>query len=188
MKLKENLPLKELIRRISLSDQENFPFPENLEAYLEDFVPNILLKSETLQKAFGISPYEMEEIYSTAYIHYQEDHFLEACTGFRWLTLLNPFIVKYWMGLAASLQLLEKYEKALHAYAVAALLDSENPYPHFHAYECYVDLDNKEEAEKALDLSYMRTIGKDAYRDLQEEIKVLKKEWLCPSEFKLKQQ
>jgi type III secretion system low calcium response chaperone LcrH/SycD len=113
----------------------------------------------------------MEEIYDESYRFYQEDLFLEACVGFRWLVLLNPFIEKYWMGLAASLQLLEKYEKALHAYAIAALLDSDSPYPHFHAFECYAALENGEEAKKALELSFKRTLGKAAHRNLHEEIK-----------------
>jgi type III secretion system low calcium response chaperone LcrH/SycD len=182
------MKLKELIRRIALNRREESPFPEDLETFLEDFIPNTLLKSETLQRAFDVSGYEMEEIYSETYTFYQEDNFLEASTGFRWLVLLNPFVEKYWMGLAASLQLLEKYEKALHAYAICALLESENPYPHFHAFECYVALKDKEEAEKALSLAFKRTIGKAAYRDLQEEIELLRKKaggLLCRSEYKI---
>lgn len=162
--------LKELLKRLALNNSKEFPHPENLETYLADFVPNVLLKSETLQVAFAVSSYEMEEIYTEAYAYYQDDNYLESSTAFRWLVLLNPFTAKYWMGLAASLQLLEKYEKALHAYAVAALLDSDNPYPHFHAFECYAALKNKEDAEKALELSYKRTIGKAAYQELQEKI------------------
>ena len=176
------MKLKELIRRIALNRQEDFPFPEDLEAYLDDFVPNMLLKSDTLQQAFGVSGYEMEEVYYEAYRFYQEDIYLKSSTAFRWLILLNPFVDKYWKGLAASLQLLGKYEKALHAYAMAALLDSDNPYPHFHAYECYEDMQNPEDAEKALDLAYQRTLGNEAYRDLQVEIETCKKQrggYLC---------
>jgi type III secretion system low calcium response chaperone LcrH/SycD len=149
--------------------------PNNLEAYLEDFIPNVLLKSETLQKAFGVSAYEMEEIYCEAYTFYQEDNYLESSTAFRWLVLLNPFHKKYWMGLGASLQLLEKYEKALHAYAAASLLEHENPYPHFHAFECYEALKNREEAEKALNLAYKRTLSNPAFHELRDEIESIKK-------------
>ena len=170
------MKLKQLIQRIAANRQEEFPFPENLETYLEDFIPNTLLKSETLQRAFEVSSYEMEEIYSEAYRLYDRANYLESSTTFRWLVLLNPFIGKYWIGLAASLQLLEKYEKALHAYAIAALIESENPYPHFHAYECYGALKNREEAKKALDSAYRRTIGKTAYQHLQDELLTLLKE------------
>ena len=54
-------------------------------------------------------------------------------------------------------------------------LDSDNPYPHFHAYECYAALNNKEDAEKALNLASKLTIGVDTYRDLQEEIDLAQK-------------
>lgn len=169
------LKLKELIYRISAQQRENLPFPENLEAYLDDFVPNVLLKSGTLQQAFGVTGYEMEEIYCEAYRLYQEDIYIESATAFRWLVLLNPFEAKYWKGLAASLQLLEKYEKALHAYAMAALLDSDNPYPHFHAYECYDSMDLPQEGEKALELAYTRAVNQAIYRNLQEEIEQIMK-------------
>lgn len=177
------MKLKELIRRIAIGRKEEFPFPDDLESYLDEFVPNTLLKSDTLQRAFGVSNYEMEEVYSEAYRFYQEDIYLESSAAFRWLVLLNPFVAKYWQGLAASLQLLGKYEKALHAYAMVALLDCDNPYPHFHAYTCYCDLHNPEDADKALDLAYQRTLGKEIYRDLQHEIETCKKQrgYLCPS-------
>jgi type III secretion system low calcium response chaperone LcrH/SycD len=165
--------LKELIRRIAINCPSEFPFPDNLETYLEDFVPNKLLKSGTLQDAFDLSDYELEEVYNESYLLYQEDRYLESSTGFRWLVLFNPYEPKYWMGLAASLQLLEKYEKALHAYALFALLESDNPYPHFHAYECYSALHNVEEGRKALVLAHRRAVKKSAYRDLQEEIEFL---------------
>ncbi len=175
------MKLKSLLTRIATEHHQGLP--EDLEAYLEEFVPNILMKSETLQRAFGVTNYEMEEIYCEAYRLYQEDIYLESSTAFRWLVLLNPFVAKYWKGLAASLQLMEKYEKALHAYAMAALLDSDNPYPHFHAFECYESMENDEDADKALDLAYHRTLGKESYRDLQEEIGQIKKErgYLCLS-------
>lgn len=164
------MKLKELISRIASFSNEQFSFPKDLETYLEDFIPNTLLKSETLQKAFGVSNYEMEEIYYEAYSYYKDDNYLESSTAFRWLVLLNPLTSKYWMGLAASLQLLEKYEKSLHAYAIYTLLDHENPYPHFYAFECYTALNNKKEAKKALNSAYKLTKDKTTYIDLQKEI------------------
>lgn len=168
------MKLKTLLRRIALQRKEDFPFPDDIENYVEDFIPNILLKSESLQRAFGITDYEMEKLYEEAYEHYEANTYHEALTVFRWLVLFNSYEAKYWMGFAASLQLLELYERALHAYAVAALLDSKNPYPHFHAYECYMLMKNKEDAEKALELAYQRCNGKAAYDELKNEIERLK--------------
>ncbi|MCC5832829.1 MAG: SycD/LcrH family type III secretion system chaperone [Chlamydiales bacterium] len=162
--------LKTLLRRIALQRQEEFPFPEDIESYVEEFVPNVLLKSETLQRAFGITDYEMEKLYEEAYELYEANAYQEALNLFRWLLLFNSYEAKYWMGFAAALQLLERYEKALHAYAVASLLDSKSPYPHFHAYECYILLNNRDDADKALKLAYQRCDGKAAYDELKNEI------------------
>ncbi len=164
------MKLKQLITRIGLNRKEEFPFPEDLEAYLEDFVPNTLLKSETLQKAFEVSNYDMEAVYTEAHAFYMKDNYLESATAFRFLVLLNPFVAKYWLGLGASLQLLQKYTKALHSYAIVALLEIKNPYPHFHAFECYLGLGDQQEAQKALEDAYKRATENPEYREFKEMI------------------
>lgn len=167
--------LKELIKRIAKKRGEDFPFPEDIEAFTADFIPNALLKSETLQIAFEISEEEMEELYAEGYAFYEEGKYIQSADTFRWLVLLNPFYMKYWMGLGASQQLLKLYEKALHSYAAAALLDSSSPYPHFYAYECYTHMDEEEEAQKALHLAEQRAHGVK-YHALKEEIASLQGE------------
>lgn len=172
------MKLKELIEKISLQRKEDFPFPDNLDRYLEDFVPNTLLKSETLAKAFGVSNREMEELYKEAYDFYSKDLFEDASTIFRWLVILNPFTDKYWLGLGSCLMLESKFEKALHQFAMAALLNSENPYPHFHAYQCYSAMNNNKDAEKALALAHERTTNQETFSELKKTIEEL---LLCPS-------
>lgn len=167
------MKLRELIQRLSLQRQEDFPFPDNLESYLDDFVPNILLKSATYQQAFGVSNYEMEEIYVEAYNYYQDERYQDSLLQFRWLVILNPYSAKYWMGLAANQHLMQHYTQALHSYAMAALLDCENPYPHYHAFECYLALQNKEDAEKALLLAHQRTQNREQWESLKKEFEEL---------------
>lgn len=164
--------LKKLLRRIALQRQELFPFPDTIEKYLEDFVPNLLLKSETLQQAFGVSDYEMEKLYEEAHAFYEADQYEEAHTLFRWLVLLDAYTARYWMGYAASQQVCEKYDQALHAYAVAALLESSAPYPHYYAAVCYRMQGEWGEASKALALAQERVSaceGKE-YEALEREI------------------
>lgn len=164
------LNLKQLIERIALQRQEEFPFPDNLESYLEDFVPNVLCKSETLQQAFGVTSYEMEGIYHEAYEYYESGRYEDALISFRWLVLLNPFKVDYWMGMGANQQLLTHYEKALHHYAIATLLDSENPLPHYYAYACYCARIDEENAQKALALALELTADKPEHATLRKTI------------------
>lgn len=164
------MKLKMLLQRLALQNREDFPFPDSLEDYAEDFVPNILMKSESLQQAFGVEDQEMEELYNEAYAYYQRDQYSESLTLFRWLTLLNAYQKKYWMGFAANQLILNSYEKALQAYAVAALLDYRDPYPHYYAYESYLRLNNREEGEKALQLAYHRCGEKPEYQELKISI------------------
>lgn len=145
--------LEELIQRIGKERGEDNPFPDDFEAYLEDFIPNNLLKSETLQIAFNILDNEMEEIYAEAYGLYQREEYRAASNGFRFLIILNPYRPRYWIGLGACLQLLQRYEKALQAYAIVTLLDSKNPAPHLYASEVYKLMGDEKEAAIALQLA-----------------------------------
>ena len=145
--------LEELIQRIGKERGENNPFPDDFEAYLEDFIPNSLLKSDTLQIAFNISDHAMEEIYAEAYGFYQSECYQAASNGFRFLIILNPYRPRYWLGLGACLQLLKRYEKALQTYAIVTLLDSKNPAPHLYASEVYKLMGDEQEATIALQLA-----------------------------------
>lgn len=177
------MKLKSLVRRIAQQRQEDFPFPEDIESYVEDFVPNILLKSETLQKAFGVKPYELEKLYEEAFNLYEKNKYSDALIIFKWLVLLNTYEEKYWIGYGATQQLLKNYDRALHAYAVAALLNHANPYPHFYAYECYDLLNNKNDAKKALLLAKERCVNNAYYKELEEEIiKINKRDLSCKVE------
>ncbi|NGX53897.1 MAG: Chaperone protein SicA [Chlamydiae bacterium] len=157
--------IKELIAQLSRGEG-----PKDLESYLEDFVPNTLLKSHTLQQAYGVSKEEMGELYEKAYGYYQEDRYDQSIVLFRFLVMLNPFVTKYWMGLGGSQQLLKQYEKALHSYAIWSLLDGKNPMPHFQAYQCYTAEENRVEGNKALKAALELTANKSVYKQIREEV------------------
>jgi type III secretion system low calcium response chaperone LcrH/SycD len=157
------MTLTRILSRIA--EEQNLHALE-VESTLMTFISEKCLKNEVMQKALKITNDEMEDIYREAYQAYHADQFEAASALFRWLSLFNPFVLKYWMGFAASSQLLKKYEEALKAYSVAAVLDPENPYPHFHAFECYQSLENEMEASKALEDAYRVASKESKYRDL----------------------
>lgn len=163
-----------LLKRISWQRQEVDPFPDDLEAYLDNFLPNDIMKHDTLQKAFKISTNDLERIYSETYQEYLQENYKESSFGFRWLVFFNPFISKFWFALAASLQMEKNYLKALHAYSVSAILRPEDPYPHYYAYICYIALNNDEEANKALELAWIKCQKNPIYEELKDEILILK--------------
>jgi type III secretion system low calcium response chaperone LcrH/SycD len=93
---------------------------------------------------------EAETIYASAYSLYETSQYSQAGDIFLQLIFSNSFEQKYWRGLAASRQMESKFEEALHAWSLVALLVEQDPLPHFYAAECFISLKNKEEALIAL--------------------------------------
>ncbi len=97
-----------------------------------------------------ISPEQEKTYYTAAFTLYEKKAYRKASHLFTTLVLTNPFAIHYWQGLASSKQMSREYEAALQAWSLVALLNTEDPLPHFHAGECLLRLNEKEEAEKAL--------------------------------------
>lgn len=114
--------------------------------------------SERLLKAGKelLSDAEAELFYSYAFAHYQSGHSKEAIEAFHVLCARRPLESRFWFGLGASLQEERKYQDALHAWAMTALLNPDDPYPHFHAAECYLSLNLPQDAEKAFQEARLR--------------------------------
>ena len=121
-----------------------------------------------------ISPisFEMErQFYATAFGLYEKGDYRGASQLFTQLVLTDPYSEHYWQGLAGSKQMARDYMAAVHAWSLLALLREGDPLPHFHAAECFLSLDEKEEALKALDaaLDFCRNNA-----TLREKIHLLK--------------
>lgn len=101
------------------------------------------------------------DIYNTAYRLYDEGRYKDASSLFTQLALKDPFEESYWRGLAAARQMERKFEAALHAWALVAILAEKDPWPHFHAAECYFALRDNLEANKALNLAEDRLKNED---------------------------
>ncbi len=118
-----------------------------------------------------LSETEVRGLYTAAYGHYEKGEYRAAGQLFTRLILSNPFSEDFWQGLAGAKQMSRDYEAALHAWALVSLLNESNPWPHFHAAECFLRLEQKEDALKALALAEQYT-GSDAA--LSEKIQGLK--------------
>ncbi|EPP34587.1 type III secretion low calcium response chaperone LcrH/SycD [Chlamydia ibidis] len=159
-----------LLERIAHQSQEDFPFPDDLENYLRGFFPDKGVPLDTYQKVFKIPSEDLEKVYKEGYNLYLDKKYEESISVFRWLVFFNPFISKFWFSLGASLHMSGEYSQALHAYGVTALLRDKDPYPHYYAYICYTLIDDKEEADKALESAWERSKHHPAYAELKEEI------------------
>jgi type III secretion system low calcium response chaperone LcrH/SycD len=121
-----------------------------------------------------LSENDVESFYFLAYSHYNSGHWTEAADIFRLLCTRRPLDPRFWFGLGASLQEGSSYFDALHAWAMAALLKKEDPYPHFHAAECYFSLGQHEEAAKALKEA---TLKMETNHPLEERVSLLRQQW-----------
>ena len=128
-----------------------------------------------IDKAAKIPPIDAEAFYSKAYVHYQANQTTQAAEIFSILCTRQPMEARFWFGLGASLQRSSNYEKALYAWAMAALLDAENPYPHFHAAECADSLKRYRDASLALNEAKKRI--SDSAHPLQAPMALLEEQW-----------
>ncbi len=118
----------------------------------------------------------VEQFYAYGFAQYGTGNWGEAADVFRVLCTRRPLEPRFWFGLGATLQEAGSYQDALYAWAMAALLKKEDPFPHFHAAECCFSLRMKEDAAKALIESELR-IPKEEDHPLKVKINLLKQQW-----------
>lgn len=123
-----------------------------------------------------LSEEDVERFYSFGFAHYGSGHWNEAADVFRVLCTRRPLESRFWFALGATLQEAGSYQEALHSWAMAALLNREDPYPHFHAAECCLSLQWEKDAAKALWESEMR-VQKEPTHPLKDKIALLKQQW-----------
>ncbi len=120
------------------------------------------------------SPEERKTLHISAFTFYQQKNYALAEPLFTQLCLSNPFEEAFWRGLASSLQMLNRWKEALHAWCIVALLKDTDPLPHFHAAECFFLLKEKEETRKALIQAEKRLEGAKDLETLKDNITLLK--------------
>ena len=121
----ENYPAakKEAIRQEMAQASEHLattPF-ENSDAF----------NKQSLQEALSISPETMHLFYVSAYSYYEKQEYNKARSLFRFLTMLNPHHVDYWMGLGICFFVEGRIEDAHGTFEIARALDPTNPETYF---------------------------------------------------------
>jgi len=94
-----------------------------------------------------LSEDSVETLYSTGYELYRNGKYEDAKAFFKMLTLMDPSIRRNWMGLGACQQMLKEFESAINSYGIAAVINPDDPYVHWHAADCFLQ---KGEREKAI--------------------------------------
>ncbi|MBS0626471.1 MAG: tetratricopeptide repeat protein [Verrucomicrobia bacterium] len=136
---------------------------------------------DSLKKFLEVAPHqevmppeEAEKFYSLGFSLYGVGNYKESADVFEVLCAQWPLEPKHWFALASSRQENSEYEKALHAWAMAAILKTDDPFPHFHAAECCFSLSQKEEASFALASALSRS---ETHPVLKDKIALLRQQW-----------
>ena len=105
----------------------------------------------TISELRGITRDELEAVYSLAYDYYRTGRTEDAATLFKFLTTFDHLNEKYWMGLAAVLQVKKEFKRATEAYAlVSGVLNIKNVKAPYYAAECFLALGDRPNALSAL--------------------------------------
>lgn len=97
----------------------------------------------------GVTQEQLEGMYAVAYQLHACKDYEKAEPVFAVLCLLDHMDKRFWLGLADTKMQLGKYEPALEAFGMAAMMDFNNPVPSFQAGMCFLAVKNKKEAANA---------------------------------------
>ena len=140
---------------------------------ITDFLEN----PSGLDRAAPFSADSLTALYVMGYELYRNGKYEEAKNFFRVLTLADSFERKYWMGLAACLQMLKDYNKAIECYSAAAIQDPSDPYAHWYAADCYFQLGNLCKAKEALESALMTANDHENAALLIPKLKLIAEAW-----------
>lgn len=119
-------------------------------AALQNMLGKLTGSNFTIRDLQGLGDKEMESVYAMAYNFYRAGNYADAEKIFHYLCLIDHLTLKYWLGLGATQQVQKNYSGAVKAYAYASMLDIHDPRPQIHAAECWLAMQDKENAVSAL--------------------------------------
>ena len=120
-------------------------YVEKLKKVIEGFAAG-----KTVAEMRGLSPDEVEAIYSLGYTYYQVGKLDEAEKVFRFVCFMDHLDGKYWLALGAVLQSKRRLEEAVKVYANILLTNMNEPRAYYRIAECKLALGDREEAQEAL--------------------------------------
>jgi type III secretion system low calcium response chaperone LcrH/SycD len=149
---------------------------EEISELLKKLMGNV--ESEEAANILQLSQESLSTLYSLAYYLYENGKFVDAKSVFRFLTLSDAFDRRYWMGLAASYQMLKDYPAALECYSLAAVQNPDDPYVHLHAADCFFAGGESLKAVKTLE-SAIAAAKKKKDEELCSQLLLMHASWIA---------
>jgi secretion system chaperone SscA len=138
-----------------------------------DLLSRFYGNARTMRDFTELTPESMEVIYKLAYNFYNAGKYDEAEQIFRLLANLDHFERKYWKGLGASREGLQKFEDALQVYGYLGMMDIHDPYPALQAAKCFIALGKTAEAVSGLRAAAFNSKDLPEHAELHEQATAL---------------
>lgn len=122
------------------------------------------------QKLLGVSDELLAHYYSAALQLLKQHRWIDARDAFTFLTLLNPLVFDFWMGLGQACQSNAEFEPALIAYLYARMIDIENPKPLANSFQCSIALNNIDSARQFHQEALTACGDNESYADLKKQL------------------
>jgi type III secretion system low calcium response chaperone LcrH/SycD len=136
---------------------------------LADKIEALTEEGKTFKDLFNVSDEIMKLYYSCAYDLLQKDSYEKSAHAFLFLTMLDPYVYDYWMGLGFSQSKRDEFDKALKAYGMATLINIDHPAPYLFSAQCYQQIHDKENAMKSVEWAITTSEGKEEFQDFHDE-------------------
>lgn len=122
---------------------------DRYSAFMSDLAEagRILTENPELQgEKLGLSQNSFDCLFSVGETLLKKNEAERAAALFTLLTVLDPSWFRHWFYLGMALQDLKEYKEAVKAYEKANKITEESPLPHFFLTECFLSLDDPQNA------------------------------------------
>ena len=141
---------------------------EKFDKALGEITNKMFKQGMSPKDAMGVNNAILENIYAQAYRLYNTGKYVEASHLFRILIMMNAMESKYLLGLAACFHMLKEYMNAVQTYTMCVAIDPENPIPHYHSSDCFIQMKDYLSAMVCLELTIKRAGDKPEYSKMKE--------------------
>lgn len=160
--------------RETKNEAEKAAYDEGVEAaksvdnFIAQFIDKVMNQGVLPKDVMGVQNNVIEGIYAQAYQLYNTGKYLDAIHLFRMLILMDPTEPKFTMGLAACSHMMKDYQAAAQSYTLVGVMEPSNPIPHYHASDCYLQLNDPVSSMIALEMAIKRAGDRVEYAKMKE--------------------
>ena len=121
-----------------------------------------------------IDPQKIEAFYALGHRFYMRKDYKKAEEVFAYAYFFDHLNLPIVKGLASARKMQGKFKEALHAYALAVLLDMEDPTISFHAGECFFALGDYKSCAQSLDAARDLAENRNGFDEMIKKIDQMK--------------